>query len=127
MNEFRIVSDYKPAGDQPEAIDALVRESAKGKRPGASGRYRFREDLYDGQRHRKGPLPTLVLAHNKTLAAQLCNEFKAFFPDSAVEYFVSYYDYYQPELTSPLPTRTLKKLPPSTTRSTSSATAPPAR
>ena len=70
--------------------------------------------------------PTLVLAHNKTLAAQLYGEFKELFPDNAVEYFVSYYDYYQPEAYVPSPTPTSKKTPRSTRRSTSCATAPPA-
>ncbi|MGH9836648.1 MAG: excinuclease ABC subunit UvrB [Blastocatellia bacterium] len=95
---FKLVSDYQPEGDQPEAIDALVR------------------GLHDGEKHQvllgitgsgktftvasvvaRVNRPTLVMAHNKTLAAQLYQEFKSFFPENAVEYFVSYYDYYQPE------------------------------
>jgi excinuclease ABC subunit B len=95
---FKLVSDYQPQGDQPEAIDALVR------------------GLQDGEKHQvllgitgsgktfsvasvvaRVNRPTLVMAHNKTLAAQLYQEFKSFFPENAVEYFVSYYDYYQPE------------------------------
>ena len=69
--------------------------------------------------------PTLVLAHNKTLAAQLCAEFKEFFPNNAVEYFVSYYDYYQPEAISPTRTPLLRRIRPSMRRSTGSACRPP--
>ena len=65
--------------------------------PDAAGRDRLRQDLYHGERDRELNRPTLVIAHNKTLAAQLYGEFKEFFPENAVEYFVSYYDYYQPE------------------------------
>ncbi len=98
MNEFKIVSDYRPAGDQPEAIDALAEGIIGGKETQVllgvtgSGKTFTMANVIE-----RVQMPTLVLAHNKTLAAQLCNEFKAFFPDSAVEYFVSYYDYYQPE------------------------------
>src|SRR5499425_3418380 len=96
--DFKLVSEYKPQGDQKNAIDALVR------------------GLFDREQHQvllgvtgsgktftmakvieKLNRPTLVLAHNKTLAAQLYHEFRGFFPSNAVEYFVSYYDYYQPE------------------------------
>ena len=97
-NRFRLVSDYKPAGDQPAAIDDLVYGLIRGDRYqtllGATGTgktYTMANVIERVQR------PTLVIAHNKTLAAQLCSEFKGFFPDNAVEYFVSYYDYYQPE------------------------------
>ena len=69
--------------------------------------------------------PTLVLAHNKTLAAQLCAEFKEFFPNNAVEYFVSYYDYYQPEAYIPIRTPLSKRIPPSTRRSTGCGSVPP--
>lgn len=98
MNEFKIEADYKPTGDQPEAVESLV------------------EGLNDGLKHQvlmgvtgsgktftmaniieKVQRPTLVIAHNKTLAYQLASEFREYFPNSAVEYFVSYYDYYQPE------------------------------
>lgn len=98
MSEFRIKSEFQPSGDQPQAIDKLV------------------NGLYDGQRYQtligvtgsgktftmanvieRVQRPTLVIAHNKTLAAQLASEFRDFFPDNKVEYFVSYYDYYQPE------------------------------
>ncbi|MEG1731505.1 MAG: DEAD/DEAH box helicase family protein, partial [Oscillospiraceae bacterium] len=93
-----VVSEYQPAGDQPEAIDALVRGVNLGFEAqtllgvtGSGKTFTMAKVIEKLQR------PTLVLAHNKTLAAQLCAEFKEFFPDNAVEYFVSYYDYYQPE------------------------------
>ncbi len=98
MNEFRVVSPFEPQGDQPQAIDALARGVLAGERlqvllgvTGSGKTYTMAKVIERVQK------PTLVLAHNKTLAAQLCAELKAFFPDSAVEYFVSYYDYYQPE------------------------------
>ncbi len=98
MDGFRLVSDYKPTGDQPQAIDALVRSIEKGNKEqtllGVTGSGKtFTMANIIARLNR----PTLVLAHNKTLAAQLCTEFKDFFPENAVEYFVSYYDYYQPE------------------------------
>lgn len=96
--QFELVSDYKPQGDQPNAIDELVVGVNQGMRHqtllGATGTgktYTIANTIARLQR------PTLVIAHNKTLAAQLCSEFKEFFPNNAVEYFVSYYDYYQPE------------------------------
>jgi len=95
---FKIHSDYTPAGDQPKAIDALAEGINKNKKHqvllGATGTgktFTIANVIEQVQR------PTLVLAHNKTLAAQLCSEFKEFFPENAVEFFVSYYDYYQPE------------------------------
>ena len=98
MPEFKVVSDYSPAGDQPEAIDALARGLELGLEEqtllgvtGSGKTYTMAKVIERAQR------PTLVLSHNKILAAQLCSEFKEFFPDNAVEYFVSYYDYYQPE------------------------------
>lgn len=98
MSLFEIISSYEPKGDQPHAIDELVEGLAQGKRHqtllGATGTgktYTIANVIQKVNR------PTLVIAHNKTLAAQLCSEFKAFFPNNAVEYFVSYYDYYQPE------------------------------
>ncbi|EYE88839.1 excinuclease ABC subunit B [Fervidicella metallireducens AeB] len=98
MGEFKIVSKFKPTGDQPEAIDKLVKGIQSGDRCqtllGVTGSGKTFTMANIIERVQK---PTLVLAHNKTLAAQLCSEFKEFFPDSAVEYFVSYYDYYQPE------------------------------
>ena len=95
---FKLVSDYSPTGDQPEAIDALVRGIEAGERAqtlvGVTGSGKtFTMANVIAKLNR----PTLVLAHNKTLAAQLCTEFRGFFPENAVEYFVSYYDYYQPE------------------------------
>lgn len=95
---FKLVSGYKPTGDQPEAIAALVDGIRAGEREvslkGVTGSGKtFTMANVIEQLNR----PTLILAHNKTLAAQLCSEFKEFFPHNAVEYFVSYYDYYQPE------------------------------
>jgi excinuclease ABC subunit B len=96
--DFRLVSDYKPAGDQPQAIEALVDGLGKGLRHqtllGVTGSGKTYTMANVVERLRR---PTLVMAHNKTLAAQLYGEFKELFPDNAVEYFVSYYDYYQPE------------------------------
>ncbi|MGN0536454.1 MAG: excinuclease ABC subunit UvrB, partial [Acutalibacteraceae bacterium] len=98
MRVFQLVSSYQPTGDQPKAIDTLVKSIRDGHKEqtllGVTGSGKtFTMANIIAQLNR----PTLVLAHNKTLAAQLCNEFKAFFPNNAVEYFVSYYDYYQPE------------------------------
>ena len=95
---FKLVSDYKPTGDQPQAIDKLVDGIEKGYNEqtllGVTGSGKtFTMANIIAKLNR----PTLVLAHNKTLAGQLCAEFKEFFPENAVEYFVSYYDYYQPE------------------------------
>ena len=98
MDKFRLVSEYKPSGDQPEAIEALARGVELGIREQTllgvtgSGKTFTMASVIE-----KVNKPTLVLAHNKTLAAQLCSEFREFFPDNAVEYFISYYDYYQPE------------------------------
>jgi len=95
---FKIESRFKPTGDQPEAIEILVDSINKGNKgqtllgvTGSGKTFTMANIIERTQR------PTLVLAHNKTLAAQLCSEFREFFPESAVEYFVSYYDYYQPE------------------------------
>lgn len=95
---FQLVSPYKPTGDQPEAIKKLVEGVNRGDKEqtllgvtGSGKTFTMANIIAQVQR------PTLVLAHNKTLAAQLCSEFREFFPNSAVEYFVSYYDYYQPE------------------------------
>ena len=98
MGEFKQVSDYKPPGDQPQAIDALVEGVLKGYKEqtllGVTGSGKtFTMANINARLNR----PALVLAHNKPLAAQLCSEFREFFPENAVEYFVSYYDYYQPE------------------------------
>ena len=96
--EFKIHSKYQPTGDQPQAIDALVNSINAGNKEttllgvtGSGKTFTMANVIERTQR------PTLVLAHNKTLAAQLCSEFKEIFPENAVEYFVSYYDYYQPE------------------------------
>lgn len=96
--KFQLKSEYKPQGDQPKAIAALVKNLQKGDNMltllGATGTGKTYTMAHVIEQLQK---PTLVIAHNKTLAAQLCSEFKEFFPDNAVEYFVSYYDYYQPE------------------------------
>ena len=98
MDRFQLVSDYKPSGDQPAAIESLVNGVNWGLREQTlmgvtgSGKTFTMASVIE-----KLNRPTLVLAHNKTLAAQLCSEFREFFPNNAVEYFISYYDYYQPE------------------------------
>ncbi|QQR60897.1 excinuclease ABC subunit UvrB [Candidatus Uhrbacteria bacterium] len=98
LNKFILKSNYEPSGDQPEAIKQLIDGVKKGYRfqtlLGATGTGKTFTIANVVESIQK---PTLVIAHNKTLAAQLCNEFRHFFPDNAVEYFVSYYDYYQPE------------------------------
>ena len=98
MPKFEVVSEYQPSGDQPQAIAALAEGIENGLKEqvllgvtGSGKTFTMAKVIERAQR------PTLVLAHNKTLAAQLCAEFKEFFPNNAVEYFVSYYDYYQPE------------------------------
>lgn len=98
MNKFNIHSKFKPMGDQPKAIDSLTGGIEEGRKfqtllgvTGSGKTYTMANIIERVQK------PTIVLAHNKTLAAQLCSEFKEFFPDNIVEYFVSYYDYYQPE------------------------------
>lgn len=100
---FKLVSDYEPAGDQPGAIAALVEGLKKGRRDqtllgvtGSGKTFAIANVIAAAQR------PTLVIAHNKTLAAQLAAEYREFFPDNAVHYFVSYYDYYQPEAYVPI-------------------------
>lgn len=98
MDRFRLVSNYAPAGDQPKAVKKLTEGILSGKKEqillgvtGSGKTFTMANVIANVNK------PTLVLAHNKILAAQLCSEFKEFFPDNAVEYFVSYYDYYQPE------------------------------
>jgi excinuclease ABC subunit B len=98
MGEFKLFSDFKPTGDQPEAIEKLTEGIKMGLKcqtllgvTGSGKTYTMANVIKNVKK------PTLVIAHNKTLAAQLCSEFREFFPDNAVEYFVSYYDYYQPE------------------------------
>ena len=96
--EFKLDSRYQPTGDQPEAIDAIVRAIEDGEKAvtllgvtGSGKTFTMANAIARLGR------PALILSHNKTLAAQLYGEFKSFFPENAVEYFVSYYDYYQPE------------------------------
>lgn len=98
MSEFRLVSDFAPTGDQPQAIEKLVKAFRSGKKAqtllgvtGSGKTFTMANVIKELNR------PTLIISHNKTLAAQLHGEFKEFFPENAVEYFVSYYDYYQPE------------------------------
>ena len=98
MDKFELVSDFKPMGDQPEAIDKLVfglnndfKEQTLLGVTGSGKTFTMANIIERVNR------PTLVLTHNKTLAAQLCSEFREFFPNNAVEFFVSYYDYFQPE------------------------------
>jgi len=98
MDKFKLVSDYRPRGDQPRAIEELTAAVLSGNRfqtllgvTGSGKTFSLANVIA------KVNLPTLVISHNKTLAAQLYSEFKEFFPHNAVEYFVSYYDYYQPE------------------------------
>ena len=98
QDKFVLQSNYKPSGDQPQAIEKLVQGVELGLREQTlmgvtgSGKTFTMASVIE-----KLNRPTLVLAHNKTLAAQLCSEFREFFPNNAVEYFISYYDYYQPE------------------------------
>ena len=98
MPKFEIVSEYQPAGDQPQAIEKLAQGVKLGFEEqtllgvtGSGKTFTMANIIQAVQK------PTLVLAHNKTLAAQLCSELREFFPNNAVEFFVSYYDYYQPE------------------------------
>ncbi len=98
MNQFKVISKFNPTGDQPKAIKSIAKGIEKGEKfqtligVTGSGKTFTMANIIE-----KAQKPTLVLAHNKTLAAQLCSEFREFFPNNAVEYFVSYYDYYQPE------------------------------
>lgn len=98
MESFKLVSEFESTGDQPQAIAALTKGIKEGRKyqtllgvTGSGKTYTMAKVIEEVQR------PTLVIAHNKTLAAQLCSEFREFFPENCVEYFVSYYDYYQPE------------------------------
>ncbi len=98
MGEFQLISDYTPGGDQPVAIDKLAQGIRDGKKfQTLLGATATGKTFTAAQIIQKVQRPTLVMAHNKTLAAQLCSEFREFFPNNAVEFFVSYYDYYQPE------------------------------
>src|SRR5688572_23281375 len=98
MPPFKVNSAYSPAADQPQARDELAKGIGMGDRfqtlLGVTGSGKTATMAFAIEQVQR---PTLVIAHNKTLAAQLCNEFREFFPENAVEYFVSYYDYYQPE------------------------------
>ena len=98
MKQFKLISDYKPSGDQPEAVKALSAGILAGDKfqtlkgvTGSGKTFTMANIIQAVQK------PTLIISHNKTLSAQLYREFKGFFPENAVEYFVSYYDYYQPE------------------------------
>ena len=98
MADFKLVSKYEPSGDQPQAIEKLVKSIESGNRyqtllgvTGSGKTYTMANVIA------KTGKPTLIMTHNKTLAAQLYSEFKSFFPHNHVEYFISYYDYYQPE------------------------------
>src|SRR3990167_1934150 len=98
MPKFKLQADFKPTGDQPQAVKTLVASLKQGKKhqtllgvTGSGKTFTIANVIQTVQR------PTLVISHNKTLAAQLYQEFRDFFPDNAVSYFVSYYDYYQPE------------------------------
>jgi excinuclease ABC subunit B len=101
--KFQVVSEYQPTGDQPQAIDKLVKGIVSGEKyqtllgvTGSGKTFTMANVIQEVEK------PTLVLAHNKTLAAQLYSEFKQFFPNNSVQYFVSYYDYYQPEAYIPV-------------------------
>ena len=101
--KFQVISDYQPTGDQPQAITKLAAGIEAGEKyqtllgvTGSGKTFTVANVIQEIQR------PTLVLAHNKTLAAQLYSEFKQFFPNNSVQYFVSYYDYYQPEAYIPV-------------------------
>src|SRR2546423_910159 len=102
MPEFKVVSDFAPAGDQPKAIEQLAEGVQRGDRYqtllGITGSGKSATMAWTIEQVQK---PTLVIAPNKSLAAQLANEFREFFPENRVEYFVSYYDYYQPEAYMP--------------------------
>ncbi len=122
-----VAPPFQPAGDQPKAIDELVAGLNAGLKfqtllgvTGSGKTYTMAKVIEKVQK------PTLVLAHNKTLAAQLCNEFREFFPNNAVHYFVSYYDYYQPEAYVPPQSDTyIERMLPSTMRLIGCATPPP--
>ena len=109
--KFKLKSQYKPAGDQPEAIEELVDGINRNIKHQVllgvtgSGKTFTMANVIE-----KVQLPTLIISHNKTLAAQLYQEFREFFPENAVEYFVSFYDYYQPKPIFPRPIHLLQKL-----------------
>ena len=112
MDRFELVTDLTPRGDQPEAIEALTKGPKEGKKcqtllgvTGSGKTFTAASVIANINK------PTLVISHNKTLAAQLYSEFKSLFPHNAVEYFVSYYDYYQPEAYVPRPPPTSGRTP----------------
>jgi excinuclease ABC subunit B len=115
---FEVISDFEPSGDQPDAIAELARRIRAGVTDTATGTGKSATTAWLIEQVQR---PTLVMAPNKTLAAQLANEFREFFPNNAVEYFVSYYDYYQPEAYIPQTTPTSRRTPRSTTRSSGCA------
>ena len=125
---FKLVSDFKPTGDQPEAIDAIVKGLEEGKDrlvlqgvTGSGKTFTMANVIARWNR------PTLILSHNKTLAAQLFAELRQFFPENAVEYFISYYDYYQPEAYIPQTDTYIERTPRSTRRSSATASPPRTR
>jgi excinuclease UvrABC helicase subunit UvrB len=126
--QFKLVSDFKPAGDQPRAIDQLVSEINKGAKHQTllgvtgSGKTFTMANVIE-----RLQLPTLVISHNKTLAAQLFQEFKGYFPENAVEYFVSFTTIISRKPIYRRPTRTSKRPPTSMTKSTGCASRPQAR
>ena len=111
MAGFKLTSKYKPLGDQPKAIDSLFSGLKNNNRDqtllGITGSGKTFTIANVIQKVQK---PTLILSHNKTLAAQLYGEFKSLFPDNAVEYFISYYDYYQPEAYMPVTDTYIEKI-----------------
>ena len=128
MGRFELKTTFEPAGDQPQAIASLCAGLDQGMPHqvllGATG---TGKTFTMAHLIAHADKPTLVLSHNKTLAAQLYGELKGLFPDNAVEYFVSYYDYYQPEAYVPSTTPTSRKICSSTSTSTSSGTGRPSR
>lgn len=121
MGLFKLHAPYEPSGDQPQAIQKLTEGLKNGRNfqtllgvTGSGKTFTMANVIANLNK------PTLILAHNKILAAQLCSEFKAFFPENAVEYFVSYYDYYQPEAYVPSTDVYIEKILPSMTKSTNS-------
>lgn len=123
--DFKITSEYQPTGDQPQAIRQLTEGIQQGEPAqvllgvtGSGKTFTVANVIANVGK------PTLILSHNKTLAAQLYQEMKGFFPDNAVEYYVSYYDYYQPEAYLPTTDTYIEKISPSMMRSTSSVWVP---
>src|SRR5690606_27124649 len=110
MHQFKLVSDFQPSGDQPQAIEQLVKGVRNNEKhqvllgvTGSGKTFTMANVIQQVQK------PTLIITHNKTLVAQLYGEFSQFFPDNLVEYFVSYYDYYQPEAYLPVADKYIEK------------------